>query len=391
MLELRDAPPSSARVLGEPSERHLAMIANAEAAIAKPLVGVRTSSGVIDGLYRLAPTGISTEQLVASAIAFSSALNADERAVARFPLETDAWRRWSNIHRFLMRHGICLEDLAEAPRVAALALVEASLSPTGYEAIRSVMKINETIAEITGRTDQWGNSEFGEWLYWLSIMGSPGDGEPWGFQVDGHHLNLNCVLVGDQLVASPFFLGSEPLVAESGKYAGTRVLEAEERLARQLMASLDSTQRAQAVLSATMPPGLFTGAFADNVELDYAGICAAELDADQRDTLLALIGAYVGRLSTAHAALKMDSVREHLDATYFAWMGETAPDSVFYYRVQSPVVLVEFDHEPGIVFKGTEPMRSHAHSILRTPNGNDYGADLLRQHRQRVEHKGSAL
>jgi hypothetical protein len=26
------------------------------------------------------------------------------------------------------------------------------------------------------------------------------------------------------------------------------------------------------------------------------------------------------------------------------------------------------------------PYREHVHSMVRTPNGNDYGKDLLRQH-----------
>jgi hypothetical protein len=26
------------------------------------------------------------------------------------------------------------------------------------------------------------------------------------------------------------------------------------------------------------------------------------------------------------------------------------------------------------------PIREHIHTVMRTPNGNDYGKDLLRQH-----------
>jgi hypothetical protein len=29
----------------------------------------------------------------------------------------------------------------------------------------------------------------------------------------------------------------------------------------------------------------------------------------------------------------------------FAWIGGTGPHSVFYYRIHSPVVLIEFDHQ----------------------------------------------
>ena len=54
--------------------------------------------------------------------------------------------------------------------------------------------------------------------------------------------------------------------------------------------------------------------------------------------------------------------------------------SVFYYRVHSPVILIEFDHQRGIAFDNDAPTRDHIHTVVRTPNGNDYGKDLLRQH-----------
>jgi len=33
-------------------------------------------------------------------------------------------------------------------------------------------------------------------------------------------------------------------------------------------------------------------------------------------------------------------------------------------------------------------MRTHIHTVVRTPNGNDYGKDLLRQHYARYRHEG---
>lgn len=32
------------------------------------------------------------------------------------------------------------------------------------------------------------------------------------------------------------------------------------------------------------------------------------------------------------------------------------------------------------------PTREHVHTVVRTPNGNDYGKDLLRQHYERHPH-----
>ena len=60
--------------------------------------------------------------------------------------------------------------------------------------------------------------------------------------------------------------------------------------------------------------------------------------------------------------------------------------SAFYYRVHSPVLLIEFDHQRGIVFDNDAASRQHIHTVVRTPNGNDYGRDLLRQHHEQVDH-----
>jgi hypothetical protein len=79
-------------------------------------------------------------------------------------------------------------------------------------------------------------------------------------------------------------------------------------------------------------------------------------------------------------------VRRHLADTRFAWMGGVDAESVFYYRIHSPVILVEFDHQRGIALDNDAPSRHHIHTVVRTPNGNDYGRDLLRQHHAAFDH-----
>jgi len=59
-----------------------------------------------------------------------------------FPVDSDAWRRWSNIHVYLMRHGVSLEEMSPAQRHAALMLLRASLSQQGFETARVSMKLN---------------------------------------------------------------------------------------------------------------------------------------------------------------------------------------------------------------------------------------------------------
>ena len=88
-----------------------------------------------------------------------------------------------------------------------------------------------------------------------------------------------------------------------------------------------------------------------------------------------------------HAKVRMQEVSAHLDDTYFGWIGDSSADGVFYYRIHSPVILIEFDHQTPVALPGPkEANRQHIHTVVRTPNGNDYGKDLLRQHYERHKH-----
>jgi hypothetical protein len=116
-----------------------------------------------------------------------------------------------------------------------------------------------------------------------------------------------------------------------------------------------------------------------------------ELNPAQQKSLLALADVFIGNMDEGHAKVKMEEVRAHLDKTRFAWIGGDADDSVFYYRIHSPVVLIEFDHQrPAntrhLAKDPQQPIRDHIHVVVRTPNGNDYGKDLLRQHYAEQKH-----
>jgi hypothetical protein len=54
-----------------------------------------------------------------------------------------------------------------------------------------------------------------------------------------------------------------------------------------------------------------------------------------------------------------------LNETHFAWIRHFDDASPFYYRVQSPIILVEFDHQSGIVFDNDTPSRDHIHTVVR--------------------------
>ena len=357
------------------------MLDNGKANLALPFKGLTADGAVAAGLYRVETTGHSLQGVVDAAKSYLAALTAEQRAATRFELDAHEWRTWSNIHPFMMRHGLCLADLGPEPRERALRLLRTSMSASGYQTARDVMKLNEHVLELTNRPD-----EYGEWLYWVSVMGEPSASEPWGWQIDGHHLIVNCFVLGDQMVLTPNFMGSEPVHALTGKYAGTKVFEEEERKGFVLMSALSPEQRATATLGTKLPFDVMTTAFHDNDVMPYQGIRYGDMTKDQRELLERLVGLYTGRIRPGHAEIRFEEAKRRLDDTWFAWIGGCDDESAFYYRVHSPVILIEFDHQPGIVFASDEPTRHHIHTIVRTPNGNDYGKDLLRAHLAEHDH-----
>jgi hypothetical protein len=362
-----------------------AMVERSKTFLTQEFKGITVDGQIEDGLFHLAPTGISLRSVLDAANAFADSLDETQRRAASFDIGSDAWRKWHNMHLFFFRHGLFLNDVSARQRDLALELVRATLSAAGFENARNVMKLNEHVRELTGRDE-----EYGEWYYFMSIFGQPSATEPWGWQLDGHHLIVNCFVLGDRLVLTPHFSGSEPVVANSGVYAGTHVFEAEQSAGLALMNALSPAQQERARIGTTLPRELLTIAQVDNLELPYAGIGWSELAPAQRDLLLALLAVYVGRIRPGHAEIRMDEVGAHLVDTHFGWMGPCDDSSPFYYRVHSPVILIEFDHLPGIVYEQAEPSRAHVHTIVRTPNGNDYGRDLLRQHYAQHDHSHPA-
>jgi len=363
------------------AEKYRAMSAKYETeGLAEPFKGITTNGHVETGLFPIRSTGVSTEPVRKAAETFLAALTPEQRAKTMFAVDDPEWRKWMNQH-FYVRQGVCFKEMTEAQREAAFGLMRASLSAKGMKLTRDIMHLNETLAELSN------DHEFlGEWLYNITVMGKPSATDPWGWQLDGHHAIINYFVLGDQVVMTPYFAGSEPVIATSGKYKGTEILQDEQNRGLKMLEALTEAQRKKAVLSFSKTGNNnLTEAFKDNVVLDYAGVRVSELSAAQKRQLMDLIDLYVSNMDDGHAKVKLSEVKQHLDNTWFAWIGGSGPDSVFYYRIYSPVILIEFDHQrpanlAGFATDPKQPTRQHIHVVVRTPNGNDYGKDLLREH-----------
>lgn len=99
----------------------------------------------------------------------------------------------------------------------------------------------------------------------------------------------------------------------------------------------------------------------------------------QQEILLQAIAAFLVLLPPGPFESRMRQIRNALHETYFSWIGGFSDTDAFYYRIQSPVVMVEFDHHSGVFLLNEKPGKYHVHTIVRTPNGGDYGKELLRQ------------
>jgi hypothetical protein len=345
--------------------------------LSAPYKGITTGGTVAGGLFHIRQTGVSTKPIRAAAEALLAALTETQRTQTLFPIDDREWRLWINTPG-PARQGTDMRAMSDDQRTLVTELVAASLSAKGMKKTQDIMKLNETLGEITK------NANFTQWRYFLTVMGTPSDTEPWGWQIDGHHLVINYFVLGDQVVMTPTFMGSEPVRADMGKFQGTIVLQDEQDKGFRLFTALTPEQRATATIRGDkgMAEETLAGAYQDNASLNFAGIRFTVLNEHQQELLLNLVSEYIDNLRDGHAQVRMDEVRQHLRDTYFAWIGGTDPSGVFYYRVQSPVVIIEFDHQQEIARSPRLPVasRNHIHTVVRTPNGNDYGKDLLRQH-----------
>jgi hypothetical protein len=359
-----------------------------------PFKGITTDGTIKPGLFAREANGAPTAAMTVAATALLVLLAPEARAAMCFPVDTRVWQQWQNTEILVERHGLRLDETSDGVRNAVLDVLRASLSEKGFEDSRAVMRLNQFLGDLVG-----GPQVLGEWAYTFCLFGTPSQSDPWGWQLFGHHLSLSCLVTGGQMVLSPAFMGAEPAYADHGPFAGLSLFQDEERCGLALMRSLAPEQQRLALVSRSMkgadhPPGRWHfadhlhmgGAHQDNRIVPYEGLLASSLTSNQKRDLLELVSAYVAPLPAGPHAARMAEVERHLDETHFCWIGEQGDASTFYYRIQSPVIFIEFDHHSGVFLTNKEPAKFHIHTLVRTPNGNDYGVDVLRRHYAEADH-----
>ncbi|MGK5172041.1 DUF3500 domain-containing protein [Geodermatophilus sp. CPCC 205761] len=359
--------------------------------------GVTENGTLRDGLYPLTPAEPGEEAPVAAMVAAAedllAALSEADRARVCFAVDAVEWQTWANPEFMQFDTGLRLEFQPPEVREKALALVRASLSPEGFELAHAMMLINGFLGDVVDLP-----TVLGEWSYNIALYGTPDPRAPWGWQLYGHHCAVNCLVVEGRMALSPVFLGAEPDEIDAGPHAGLTGPFADRiELGTALMAALTDEQRRQATVYAqmvdpAMPEGRvhpgderhLAGAFQDNRVIAAEGVRVVDLPEPARRLALQIAETAVRLLPAGPRAARMREIEAHLDETWFSWIGGSQPGDVFYYRLQSPVLIAELDHHCGVFLDYDTPKPFHIHTVLRTPHGNDYGRAWVRQWQERA-------
>ncbi|MFL5606266.1 MAG: DUF3500 domain-containing protein [Gemmatimonadaceae bacterium] len=310
-----------------------------------------------------------TARIVRAANAFLTTLDPAQKQRVLFAYDDEKQRaRWSNLPtRFVQRAGLAMGELNAAQRTAAMTMLSSALSQRGFEKVQQIVEGDEVLKRNEGN-----NPMFGKDLFYVSILGTPSETAPWMLQFGGHHLALNITIVGAQGVLTPSLTAAQPaLYTENGKTV--RPLGAESDKAFALLNSLDSAQRAKAILNYRVAD-LVLGPGQDGKTIQPEGLKATALNAKQRAMLLDLISEWSGIVHESAAAARMAEIKTGLDDTWFAWSGSTTHaeghSGTAYYRIQGPSLVIEYAPQP----LGGDPT-NHIHTIYRDPT-NDYGRKL---------------
>jgi hypothetical protein len=349
----------------------------------------------------------ATSRIVSAASRFLATLNEKQRQSVSFAFDDEEQRkRWSNLPISIVpRAGLDMGELNPAQRSAAMALVSSALSPRGYEKVQQIMAGDEVLKSTQGNGPGGrgpggpppgrgpdgpggrgpggppqgrgggrggGGLMFGSDLYYISILGTPSEKNPWMLQFGGHHLALNITIDGERGILTPTLTGAQPsLYTANGKTVRPLGQESDKAIA--LLNALDEKQRKQAILSFRLAD-LVLGPGQDGKIIQPEGLKATDMSEKQRAMLIDVISEWAGIVHESAAAARMAQLKADIADTWFAWSGPTTVtpgnNIAAYYRIQGPHLVIEYAPQQ----MGGDPSL-HVHTMYRDPT-NDYGRKL---------------
>ena len=310
-----------------------------------------------------------TSDLTGSANAFLALLSEDVRSQAQFKFEDEERFNWHFVPRW--RAGVPVHDLTQPQFDAAMNLLKTSLSVQGFKKATDVISLENVLREVENRgTDDTYRDPR---KYYFSIFGTPSPEKPWGWRLEGHHVALNFISVNNKIESStPSFFGSNPATIPSGKRKGEQVLKDESALGFSLVNSFSSTQLKLVTISEAAFQDILSYNKRKAEGLDPKGILYTDMNEQQKKLFMSLLDVYVKNYELGFATTLMNKIKQAgIENLSFAWAGSLKSGRGHYYRIQGPMLLIEFDN--------TQNNANHIHSVVRDLT-NDFAEDILKEH-----------
>jgi hypothetical protein len=306
---------------------------------------------------------------------FLDGLDPAERRQAMFSFDDHERFDWHYIPKD--RSGLPLTAMSEGQRHLAKSILRAALSERGYSRSEDIMQLDAVVAEIEND-----HKTYDPLNYVFSIFGQPGNGAPWGWRIDGHHLSLNFTHAPEGISVTPTFYGANPATVEHGPLQGLRVLGAEEDLGRELIRSLDEGQRQTAIIRHAAFEDILTGPGRETSLKRPLGLALGQMSEHHRGLALRIIEEFIGTMKPAIAEAERTRLRAAgLEHIHFAWAGALEPRQPHYYRLHGPNLVIEYDN--------TQNDANHIHSVWHDPT-RAFGGDLLARHYEHASHRPHA-
>lgn len=315
------------------------------------------------------------DDLAAKASRFINSLNDDLQKRVLFPFDDGERFRWHFVP--MSRKGVPFADLTESQRKDVLAILKMSLSEQGYRKASNILELEAILREVEGRSSADGYRD--PMKYYVSFFGEPAKNALWGWRLEGHHLSLNfSSLDGVIRSSTPSFFGANPAVVPSGPRKGHQVLADETNIAFALVNSMTEVQLKSTRFAERALPDIVTGNRKKAARLEPMGIGYAQLNATQQKMLLQLLDVYVKNYELGFSSKLMEKIRKAgIENLSFAWAGGLKSGEGHYYRIQGPMLLIEYDN--------TQNGANHVHTAVRDLT-NDFAEDIILEHYQK-EHK----
>ncbi len=324
-------------------------------------------------LFSTSITCAQSSKLVLRANGFLSTLDEKTKVKAVFSLD-DAERYNFYFVPREKREGACFKLLTIEQRQAALSLLNTFLSEVGYKKATEIMALETILKEVEKRSAE---DNYRDPLnYYFVFFGTPSDQKPWAWRIEGHHFAVNFAVDKGELISStPSFFGSNPGIVPIGEEKGKQILKQETELGFALVNSLTQDQKTKAIFSETALPEIITGNKRKAELLRPAGISYNSLTKEQQRVLMQLLDVYVSNYALGFSKKLMDKIQKAgIENLSFAWAGSLSAGAGHYYRIQGPMLLIEYDN--------TQTNANHVHTTVRDLT-NDFAEDILREHYQK--------